>query len=471
MKFIFCCLLVMFIFCQTAFADWLDDWYGQYTTTAPSYLKGQQRGYLTLGSFSARVPSRTDYLFSIEKPRLDIGCGGIDAFLGGFSFLNFEYLVQKLQRMIQVAPAVAFQVALKQLSPTLGGIIENLESIINTLNSIQLNECALTRGIFTKIIESGQEAASVGAETALEKGVTDLWQSIKNAFTPSQIRTSQGGTSIKASELKEGCSSKLQNLLDTALSYNGSLVAALTVQSQGSTSLADLIRAWAGDVVVKYEDSSTVPTLAFIPPCKNLDDFIKKGLLPTKRINDLREECPFENTVPFTERVKADLERIYQAIQSRGNIPSDALSKYSRVPMPVMKLTAMYASTGDLTQIYVMADPIAKGLLFQSVLDLLKEARGIAEVAEAEIKKGATQQPNESQTQDKTKTCYIAEDLKRATERLVENVRKNSDGLKTLYIGSLNEMFTLYQTSVMSKQIETVLQQGVTQRLGVVLKR
>ena len=96
-------------------AGFVDDWITQKSETSPGYFEGQKRGYFTGGSFSARWPQTRDYLVSFEPPRLKFGCGGIDAFMGGFSFMNFEYLVQKLQRIIQAAPAAAFDLALKNL--------------------------------------------------------------------------------------------------------------------------------------------------------------------------------------------------------------------------------------------------------------------------------------------------------------------------------------------------------------------
>jgi len=103
----------------TSYANWLDDWYENTMSTSSgiNYFEGQKRGYATFGSFSMRLPLRTDYLFSIEKPHLKVGCGGIDLFMGGFSFLNADYLVQKVQAMLQAAPFIAFDIALQTLFP------------------------------------------------------------------------------------------------------------------------------------------------------------------------------------------------------------------------------------------------------------------------------------------------------------------------------------------------------------------
>jgi len=86
-------LLVGLLVGTIARAGFVDDWITQKSETSPGYFEGQKRGYFTGGSFSARWPQTRDYLASFEPPRLKFGCGGIDAFMGGFSFMNFEYLV------------------------------------------------------------------------------------------------------------------------------------------------------------------------------------------------------------------------------------------------------------------------------------------------------------------------------------------------------------------------------------------
>ena len=69
-------------------AGWVDDWIDQKVETSPGYFEGQKRGYYTGGGFSARWNLQNDYLWSVTPPRLKTGCGGIDAFMGGFSFLD-----------------------------------------------------------------------------------------------------------------------------------------------------------------------------------------------------------------------------------------------------------------------------------------------------------------------------------------------------------------------------------------------
>ncbi len=56
-------------------------------TTAPHAYQGQQAGYYSGGSLYARSSVRNVQLVDIELPSFRSGCGGIDAFAGGFSFI------------------------------------------------------------------------------------------------------------------------------------------------------------------------------------------------------------------------------------------------------------------------------------------------------------------------------------------------------------------------------------------------
>ena len=136
----------------TAQADpWVDDWLNQMTVTHPGYFEGQRRGYFTGGGFQARWRMRNDHLMSAQPPRIRAGCGGIDLFLGGLSFLDPDLLVQKLQRILQAAPAVAFDMAMKTLCKECSDTMMKMHQTASWLNSLQLNECALSKRLVTTV--------------------------------------------------------------------------------------------------------------------------------------------------------------------------------------------------------------------------------------------------------------------------------------------------------------------------------
>ena len=123
--------------------SWAEHWFDNVTYTSPGSFEDQTRGYVTAGGMSGRIDVHNDYLMSLTLPKVKAGCGGIDMFLGGMSFLDPDYLVEKLESILQAAPAVAFQYLLETLDEKMGNIISKMEAATNYLNSIQVNDCRL----------------------------------------------------------------------------------------------------------------------------------------------------------------------------------------------------------------------------------------------------------------------------------------------------------------------------------------
>lgn len=138
-------IMATFMLAGNASAEWVDDWLTQRTTTSPNYFSGQQRGYYSGGSFSARWPNSVDYPITVEMPRIKSGCGGIDVFMGGFSFMNTDYLVDKLQGILSGTASVAFDLGLKTLCEQCSNTIKNFEALSDKLNSMQIDECAAAK--------------------------------------------------------------------------------------------------------------------------------------------------------------------------------------------------------------------------------------------------------------------------------------------------------------------------------------
>ena len=138
-------------------AGWVDDWLAQKTSTSGHYFQGQKRGFYQAGSFNARWQNTSDFPITVEPPRYKSGCGGVDIFGGAVSFLDFEYLVEKLQRILMSGGAVAFDLALNTLCEPCSTTIKSFEGITNQLNSLQLDECAATQKI-RAVVEQGDFA-------------------------------------------------------------------------------------------------------------------------------------------------------------------------------------------------------------------------------------------------------------------------------------------------------------------------
>jgi conjugative transfer pilus assembly protein TraH len=108
---------------------------------AGDIYQGQKAGYMTGGSISVRNRVQSQKLATVNLPRFDAGCGGIDIFAGGFSFISRDELIQNLKNTASNAAGYAFLLGLETMSPQVSNTIKQLQSWSNSINSININSC------------------------------------------------------------------------------------------------------------------------------------------------------------------------------------------------------------------------------------------------------------------------------------------------------------------------------------------
>ena len=254
--------LLVFLFGTVSNAGFIDDWITQKAETSPGYMEGQKRGYFTGGSFSARWPMNKDYPVSFEPPRLNFGCGGIDAFMGGFSFMNFEYLVQKLQRILQAAPAAAFDLALKNLCEPCSNVIKTMNAMSDALNSLQLDDCKAGKVIAANIVDpfldADKKLPAAEKNYDMFKGIYELPHKITEIWT-----SREGKGERTKTEMIEGCPAGVKEIYNTP----GTTILSNILSKKGySDEHIKVIRGLVGDIMVSnFGDGQN----AFhpVPPC------------------------------------------------------------------------------------------------------------------------------------------------------------------------------------------------------------
>ncbi len=70
-------------------------------TTQPGVWQGQAAGYAYGGSLYARTQVKNIQLISMTLPDINAGCGGIDAYLGSFSFINGDQLQRFVKQIMR----------------------------------------------------------------------------------------------------------------------------------------------------------------------------------------------------------------------------------------------------------------------------------------------------------------------------------------------------------------------------------
>ncbi|RMG69049.1 MAG: hypothetical protein D6710_09375, partial [Nitrospirae bacterium] len=283
---VICILSLLFI--SSAYAGWTDDWITQHTETSPGHFEGQKRGYWTAGSFSGRWQGGNDYVWTIMPPKLKTGCGGIDLFMGGFSFLDTQYLVNKLQAILSAAPAAAFDIALKTLCEQCASTIKTLENTTNMLNGLQLNDCKASRALVATIAkpffdgQTEKELKEIQDDFLQSSGIYDLYTQIR--------KDTEANKDKPITDTKQAISGCPQNIKDV-FGTGGSLI-----QNMGNkigftnTAYLDLIRGLIGDVIIT--PLSNAYKMKYVAPCAQNENFsIRDFLNGTVKARNISLTC------------------------------------------------------------------------------------------------------------------------------------------------------------------------------------
>lgn len=397
-------------------AGWVDDWLTQKTSVSPSTLKGQKRGYFTAGSFSARWPTSSDRLINFTPPHIKFGCGGIDVFMGSLGFLQPEYLIQKLESIISAAPAFAFDIALKTLCEECSTVMKALENLANQLNSLQLDECKMSKTLAVKFIEGlgGSVPAADKAEAdqtinMLENAfkVPQGWKDdvAKNGYTPT----------TKVDEALQGCPQDVKDIFVT----EGSVLAHISAKMSVSAPYIDLIRGFIGDVKIKNNSGDAVP----MSPCgqndpQRVDDFVT---------GKAHQQNSAGNCSPITD-VNANLydytfkkiKDAYDAIKTKqGTLDEDF---FKHIPLPVILALKAAVQTGaDDTAIAQLSEITAKEYAYMIMADLYAKMGSMIHKADEIVANGGYN-PTSCRTE-------LIEGAVKETRKLAEKARVFANNL------------------------------------------
>ncbi|QMI49760.1 conjugal transfer protein TraH [Burkholderia sp. MBR-1] len=173
------------------------------TTAARTY--GNDMGIGAFGgNFTLRSPINTFTVMSFDPPHFDAGCGGIDMFLGSFSFMNGEQFKAMVRMIIQNAAGYLVHLAISAICNPCESIMAKLEKIMQELNSAQMNTCRISKMMVSTALQSpglnglipllgtAKDEVNQNALTA-QGGFSDFMTAISTGF-------SSGNTSTNASQ-------------------------------------------------------------------------------------------------------------------------------------------------------------------------------------------------------------------------------------------------------------------------------
>ncbi|MDA0902099.1 MAG: conjugal transfer protein TraH, partial [Proteobacteria bacterium] len=242
-------MVVLIFFVKNSYASSMGEFWnslgGVSNISDARYVKGQKAGHVALGSVQMRSNIQNAQLASINMPSLSMGCGGIDFYAGGFSFINSGQLISLMKSIASNAQGPLLQMAIDNLCPKCGAIIKKFEDVAREVNSLNINSCQAANALIKSpgsIVNSAKSHAcrTVGAGKNLFTDASDARESC----------TSGGQATSTVKSLSE--SEKDQIPVDVNIAWKSLKDSGLvSMASDADVELAELMMTLSGTIILR----------------------------------------------------------------------------------------------------------------------------------------------------------------------------------------------------------------------------
>lgn len=170
--------LFLLLLPATLFADLNDDLNSFFNRMGASsnvssaeVYNGQKAGYLTGGSLSVRNRSSDVKPLTIRLPKFNAGCGGIDLYTGGFSYVNDQQFIELLKNIGSNSIGYAFHLGIEKVSPLISSQLKSIQEKVNWANSLNINSCEVSRSLLDGMMSKMETAEKENCQQeARERG-------------------------------------------------------------------------------------------------------------------------------------------------------------------------------------------------------------------------------------------------------------------------------------------------------------
>lgn len=250
--------------------------YAANVTGASSY-ESQAAGFASLGSVYARNQVRSIQIAHVDVPGFRSGCGGIDIFAGGASFIKADQIVKFMQSVLSGGAGYALNLALETELPEIAHSMQYMQKLANDINGTNFNSCEMGENLAAAAWPKNRAAhqklcEDIGSHT----GVFHDWAEARQ-------KCSTGGEMEKhLEEAKNNPEYKDRVLLDTNVVWDA---LQLNEFIKSDTALSEVYMSISGTLVFDAKGGiHTYPSLA------TNQDFVKAllygGRLPSYQCKD-----------------------------------------------------------------------------------------------------------------------------------------------------------------------------------------
>lgn len=245
-------------------------------TGSHSY-ESQAAGFASLGSVYARNQVRNIQIAHVDVPGFRAGCGGIDIFAGGASFIKGDQIVEFMQSILSNGAGYAMNLALETELPEIAHSMQYVQKLANDVNNMNFNSCEmgenLTASLWPKNRAAHQQICEdIGAHT----GKFADWAEAR------QQCSTGGNINERLAQAQQDPQYKERVLLNTNVVWD-----ALQLNDfiKKDSALAEVYLSISGTIV--FDEKSSIQTY---PSLATNQDFIKAllygGQLPSYKCTD-----------------------------------------------------------------------------------------------------------------------------------------------------------------------------------------
>ena len=334
----------------------------------------QSAGYYTGGSFMARNQVKNAQPATIQMPGYRAGCGGIDAWAGGFSHISSKELVAALRNVGSSAASYAFLLSVQILSPQVYNIMNELNAIATKVNHLNINSCeaaaTMLGGLWPK---SDQSSKHLCQAMGTNLGAFSDWSAARQGCGAKGDRDKvfrEKGSDARYKDMLVG----EFNLSWNALQKNNFL--------QSDKALSELFMTLVGSIISRKDGESFMPTVL---PSGSDKDNVLNGLLiggktliyscdSEKCLNPILKETNIPETHSLRRKVHTTLETLIDKIYEDTAITEEEKDFLNATRLPVYKMlnvTTAYRKGTAPVDLEQYGDLIALDLLYKYVADII----------------------------------------------------------------------------------------------------
>jgi conjugative transfer pilus assembly protein TraH len=345
--------------------------YATNTTTAKAW-QGQAARYMSGGSFFARTGNKNIQLVSISLPSVSSGCGGIDVYLGAFSFINSDQIVAFVKQVMSNAPGYLFDLALKTTVPELAAAKDFVQKLATDVNRFNMSSCQAAQAAIGSVASMwGVSQQTICQSVAGQNNVFSDWVASRQGCT-------SGGDYGRVVDKAKG-SDKDQVLYNTNLMWDA--------LANGTLSSSQELRQFAMSVsgTVIFDDQGKMRVLPPIATDRSVINIMMNGGSATIYVCDNGNKClaptPGKVTIAADKSLVSLVSKTLTSISNKA-ISDEALTQSEKdfinsTSIPILSWIVDQSSLSVSVSLFAqLADYIACDVYLQYLEAVVKVVNG-----------------------------------------------------------------------------------------------